>query len=142
MNPDEFFADIQRDSEARAANPLPFALDALEDLFAHRDDVDQGYQRFQRKLEVSYWWADDAVECLELVLADPPENLGKLVREQANVNVVRETENGLEVADDAGTEAWLRDEAVPRLRKQFDTYVADKTAEQLRARGDAPAPES
>ena len=60
------------------------------------------------------------------------------MREQANVNVVRETENGLEVADDAGTEAWLRDEAVPRLRKQFDTYVAEKTAEQLQARADTP----
>jgi hypothetical protein len=133
MTSGEFFEDIQRDSERRKADPLPFALEALEDLFANRDDVEQGFRRFQAKLEDFFWWADDAVQCLELVLANPPERLGRIVREQAGV-VIWLTDGALHQADEPQTEAWLRDECVPRLRSMFDSYVAEKTAEQLRAR--------
>ena len=34
MTSDDFFAEVQRDTERRKADPLPFALEALEDLFA------------------------------------------------------------------------------------------------------------
>ena len=135
MNHDDFFEEIQRDTARRKADPLPFALEALEDLFAHRGDVDGGFQRFQGKMEGFFWWADDAVQCLELVLADSPEDLGRLVREEAHVVVWVEADGSERPADDAETVAWLR-EAVPRLRSMFDAYVATKTAEQIRARED------
>jgi hypothetical protein len=136
MTTDDFFDDVQRDSERRKADPLPFALEALEDLFAHRDDVEEGFRRFQGKLEAFFWWADDAVQCLELVLADPPPDLGKVVREQAGV-VIWLTDGGLHQADAAQTETWLRETCVPRLRSMFDAYVAEQTAAQVRAREDA-----
>jgi hypothetical protein len=133
MTSDDFFDEIQRDTERRKADPLPFALEALEDLFGNRDDVEEGFRRYQMKLDSFFWWADDAVQCLELVLANPPENLGQLMREQANV-VIWITEGELRQADYAESEAWLREVCVPKLRSMFDTYVTTKTAEQLRER--------
>ena len=135
MNQDDFFEEIQRDTARRKANPLPFALEALEDLFAHRGDVGAGFQRFQDKMEAFFWWADDAVQCLELVLADPPEDLGRQVREEAHVVVWVDADGSERPADDAETVTWLR-EAVPRLRSMFDTYVAEQSAAQIRARQD------
>lgn len=136
MTTDDFFDQVQRDTEQRKANPLPFALEALEDLFGGRDDLEEGFRRYQSKLEAFFWWADDAVQCLELVLADPPPNLGQLMREQANV-VIWITDDGIRQADAAEREAWLRDTCVPRLRSMFDTYVKTKTEEQLRERDEA-----
>jgi hypothetical protein len=133
MNQDDIFDEIQRDTARRKADPLAFALEALEDLFAHRGDVGGGFQRFQDKMEGFFWWADDAVQCLELVLADPPEDLGRMVREQAHVVVWVEADGSERPADDAETATWLR-EAVPRLRSMFDTYVAEQSAKQIRAR--------
>ena len=132
---DDFFAEIQRDTARRKADPLPFALEALEDLFAHRDDVEDGFARFTRKMGEFFWWADDAVQCLELVVADPPEDLGRLVREEAHVVGGLQAGGGGHPADDAETVTWLR-ESVPRLRSMFDAYVAERSAEQIRARED------
>ena len=122
MTEGDFFDEIQRDTARRKADPVPFALEALEDLFAHEDDVEDGFRRFTRKMGEFFWWADDAVQCLELVLADPPPDLGALVRRRAGVVVWV----GGRPADDAETEAWLR-EAVPRLRSMFDAYVAERS---------------
>src|SRR4051812_2010844 len=80
-NDEAFWEDVGRDSEARLAEPLPFALEAIEDLFRHESDKERGFARWQRKLEQSIWWADDAIQCLEKVLAEPPAKLGDLVRE-------------------------------------------------------------
>lgn len=128
MTDGDFFDEIQRDTARRKADPLPFALEALEDLFAHRDDIEDGFGRFAHKMEEFFWWADDAVQCLELVLADPPADLGALVRRRAGVVVWVEDAGGGHPADDAATEAWLR-QAVPRLRSMFDAYVAERSSE-------------
>ncbi|MFL6278333.1 MAG: hypothetical protein ACJ74G_24375 [Blastocatellia bacterium] len=124
----DFWDEIVRDSEARLANPLPFALEALEDLFGHGDDKEQGFKRFQMKLESFLWWADDAVQCLEKVVADPPPHLGDLVRRQAGVVVWVPGSTGETIGNEAEHEAWLR-ATVARLRAMFDAYVAEKTAE-------------
>lgn len=124
----EFWDDVVRDSEERLANPLPFALEAIEDLFRHESDKDQGFRRFQMKLESFLWWADDAVQCLEKVLADPPAHLGDLVRHQAGVVIWVPGPTGEVIGDEAAHEAWLR-ATVARLRAMFDAYVAEKTAE-------------
>ena len=74
-NDDAFWEEVQRDTEARKAAPLAFAFEALEDLFRHEDDEERGHVRWQRKMEQAIWWADDAIQCLELVMASPPANL-------------------------------------------------------------------
>jgi hypothetical protein len=79
----DFWDDVVRKSAERKADPLPFALDALEDLFRHESDKEAGFRRFQDKMEGFLPWADDAVQCLELVLADPPPHLGDLLRNEA-----------------------------------------------------------
>jgi hypothetical protein len=121
----EFSDAVIRTSEQRKADPLPFALDALEDLFRYESDKEQGFARFQRKLEQFVPWADDAVQCLELVLKDPPPDLGRIVREQAGITIWVDTPEGERVGDDADTEAWLR-KTVPRLRQMLEDYVAER----------------
>jgi hypothetical protein len=116
-----------RTSAERKANPLPFALEALEDLFHYADDEEGGFGRFRSKLESGVPWSEDAVECLERVLADPPPDLGRLVREQAGVVVWTEGPHGDTRGDDAAHEAWLR-RAVPRLRAMLDRYIAEHAA--------------
>jgi len=72
---DDFWDDVQRDSDERLANPLPFALEALEALFRYESDKERGFARWQRKMEQGIWWADDAIQCLEKVLAAPPATM-------------------------------------------------------------------
>ena len=115
-----FWEDVGRRSEERLADPLTFSLKALRDLFRVADNDEQGLANYQDKLESFFWWADDAIQCLERVMADPPPDLGRLVREQAGVIVWRDGGP----ADDAGTEAWVR-EIVPQLRRMYDAYVAE-----------------
>lgn len=116
-----------RESAERKANPLPFALAALEDLFHWVDRTEEGFGRFQMKLSGGVPWCEDAVECLELVLADPPADLGRLVREQAGVVVWTKGPHGETRGDDAAHEQWLR-RAVPRLRAMLDHYIAEQAA--------------
>jgi hypothetical protein len=122
----ESFPDVVlRRSAERKADPLPFALDALEDLFGHEDDKEQGFRRFRQKLEQFVPWADDAVQCLELVLADPPEDLGRRVREAAGVVVWVQVPGGERPGDDAANVEWLQS-TVGRLRAMLDSYVAER----------------
>ena len=125
---DEFWDDVVRDSEERLANPLPFALEALEDLFSQESDKERGFQRFQLKLESFLWWADDAVQCLEKVLSDPPAHLGDLLRHQAGVVIWVQGPTSEAIGNEAAHEEWLR-ATVARLRAMFDAYVHEKTAE-------------
>ena len=122
----ESFPDlVLRRSAERKAEPLAFAMDALEDLFGHEDDKEQGFRRFRQKLEQFVPWADDAVQCLELVLADPPEDLGRRVRDAAGVVVWVQVPGGERAGDDAAHVEWLRS-TVARLRAILDEYVAGR----------------
>lgn len=126
-NDDEFWAEVQRDSDARLADPLPFALEALEDLFRHESDKERGFVRWRRKMDQAIWWADDAIQCLEKVLAAAPANLGDLIREHG-INIWVQ-HRGTEVLGDAQAHVdWLI-ATTRRLRDMFETYIATKTAE-------------
>ena len=122
---EEFPDAVIRRSAERKAEPLAFAMDALEDLFRYEDDKEQGFRRFRQKLEQFVPWADDAVQCLEAVLADPPEDLGRRVREAAGVVVWVQVEGGRRPGGDEANVAWLR-ETVARLRAMLDEYVAER----------------
>lgn len=124
-NDDAFWAEVARDSEARLADPLPFALDALDELFGV--DATQGFRRWRRKMDQGIWWADDAIQCIEKVLAAPPANLGELIRDRGiHAWVMR---NGSEELGDAQAHVdWLRDTAA-KLRADFEAFLAEKNAE-------------
>jgi len=132
---DEMWDDVVRESAQRLANPLDFAVEALRELFSQESNKEAGFRSFEEKLESFIWWADDAVQCLERVLADPPPDLGRIVRERAGVEVWVEDGGSERVGDDAAHERWLR-ETTGRLRAMFDEYVARKTAES--GSGSAP----
>lgn len=124
---DAFWDEIVQDSERRLAAPLGFALEALSDLFAEESDKERGFVRFERKLQGALWWADDAVQCLERVLAEPPSDLGRRIREDAGVRLWNRTPAATTPADDDAHVAWLR-AVVPRLRTRFDAFVAERLA--------------
>jgi hypothetical protein len=133
-NDEAFWEDVGRDSEARLAEPLPFALEAIEDLFRHESDKERGFGRWQRKLEQSIWWADDAIQCLEKVLAAPPANLGDVLREHG-INIWVQGKDGEVIGDAPAHVDWLRGTA-RHMREMFESYVASKSAE-LKAERDA-----
>jgi hypothetical protein len=124
----QFADDVLQRSAERKANPLPFAMDALGDLFSYVDDKEEGFRRFRRKLEQFFPWADDAIHALERVLADPPDELGDLVRNQAGVRVWVDTPDGPRSGDAAAHEAWMR-ETVPRMRAMVDAYIAERRSQ-------------
>jgi len=135
-NDDAFWAEVARDSEQRLADPLPFALEALEDLFGV--DMSQGFKRWRNKMGMAIWWADDAIQCIEKVLAAPPPNLGELIRDRA-IHVWVQGPDGEELGDPAAHVAWLRDTAV-QLRAAFEAFIVEKDAElaaERAASGDA-----
>lgn len=131
-NDDAFWEEVARDTEARLADPLPFALDALEELFRYEDDKERGYARWHAKMEQGIWWADDAIQCLEKVMAAPPADLGDLVREHG-INIWVQGPDGETIGDAQAHADWVR-ATTRRLRESFDAYVAAKTAEMKAAR--------
>ena len=131
-NDDAFWEEVSRDTEARKAAPLAFAFEALEDLFRYEDDKERGHVRWQRKMELAIWWADDAIQCLELVMAAPPPNLGELLREHG-ISIWVQGPDGETIGDAQAHAAWVCD-TTRRLRETFDAHVAARTAEQKAAR--------
>jgi hypothetical protein len=123
-NDESFWDEVQRDSDARRAAPLQFALDAIEDLFRHESDKERGFIRWQRKLEQSIWWADDALHCLENVIANSPLNLGEILREHG-INIWVQTPDGEAIGDSQAHVEWLRN-SVLRMRGLFEKHVAAK----------------
>jgi len=135
-NDDAFWAEVARDSEARRADPLPFALEALDDLFGV--DPSQGLRRWRSKMEMAIWWADDAIQCIEKVLAAPPANLGQLIRDRGIRTWVKRGDSE-ELGDAQAHVDWLRDMAV-QLRAAFEAFLVEKNAElaaERAARGEA-----
>lgn len=78
------------------------------------------------------WWADDAIQCLEKVLAAPPAQLGDLLREHG-INIWVQSSDGEVIGDAQAHVDWLRHTAV-RMREMFESYVASKSAEVTAAR--------
>ena len=126
-NDEAFWDEVSRDSERRRAQPLQFALEALEDLFRYETDKERGLVRWQLKIDHFLWWADDAIQCLEQVLAAPPQNLGELILDHG-IKIWIATADGETVGDPQAHVAWLRAKAL-RMREMFDGHVAAKTAE-------------
>lgn len=127
-NDDEFWDEVQRDSEARLADPLPFVIAVLEELFRYESDKERGLARWQRKMEGGIWWADDAIQCIEKVLANPPANLGDIIRNEAGVVIWVPGETGEVIGDAKAHVDWLESTA-RRMRAMFEDYVAQKRAE-------------
>lgn len=123
-NDEAFWDDVQRESDARRATPLPFAVEAVEDLFRHESDKERGFVRWQRKLEQSIWWADDAIYCLEHVIANAPPDLGETLREHG-INIWVQGPDGEMIGSPQDHVDWLRKSTL-RMREMFETYVATK----------------
>lgn len=121
---DDFWDEVLADSEARKADPLPFAAEVLERLFLHESDKERGFVRWDDAMQQGIWWADDALVCLQAVLTSPPAELGTWVREHAGILWQGETP-----ASPAAHVAWL-EAVVARLRSAFDAYVARARAER------------
>ena len=94
-----------------------------------QDDVEEGFERFERKLREFFWWADDAVQCLEVALADPPADLGALVRKAGVIVYVDADGGGEHRADDAETEAWLRRTVPPECLQALVEAMSSRSFE-------------
>jgi hypothetical protein len=62
-------------------NPNDFFEELLEKIWMNRDE-DQAFREWKRLCDQVYWYAEDAVGCLEHILANPPANLVELMQER------------------------------------------------------------
>ncbi|HEX3854879.1 MAG TPA: hypothetical protein VHW01_28150 [Polyangiaceae bacterium] len=70
---------VDEDSRARRADPMKFVCEVIEPL---RDSDVDGFLKIWRTKATCYrWYADDAMVCLERVLANPPSDLVEQMRQ-------------------------------------------------------------
>jgi hypothetical protein len=72
---DRLREQVRRTSRRGSPTRCPLRCRQLG-LFRHEDDLERGFQRFEMKMDQGIWWADDAVQCLEKVLANPLRTWG------------------------------------------------------------------
>ena len=88
--------DILNTSEKRRADPLPFFVQFLSDIW--KDNTPAEAESLWRiKAEHYPWYADDALFCVNAVLAEPPVDLVELMQRDGWLMLTHELEpDGIE----------------------------------------------
>ena len=98
---------VDEDARARRADPLKFLCEVIEPL---RDSDVDGFLKIWRTKATYYrWYADDAMYCLDRVLADPPADLIERIREGTGFVLNHVTPSAVTPYSHAEVVAWLRD---------------------------------
>ncbi|MCB0006159.1 MAG: hypothetical protein KDE04_06880 [Anaerolineales bacterium] len=125
---ENMLAQIRRESERRRADPVACFKQFLNDIWKDNQPEEALYL-WQLKVAHFPWYASDVLHCLDLVIADPPDNLGDILAEEGWIMLYHEMdENGEEQPyNQADYLAWLS-----QLRAQYgalyDEYPADEPA--------------
>jgi hypothetical protein len=111
---------IAEDSRARRAAPLEFVGEVLEVL---RDSDLEGFSTFWRSRVTAYrWYADDALECLDRVLAAPPPDLRERLQALTGFALNHAGPTQVTPYSHEDVVAWLRDLAA-RMRAVYDEVL-------------------
>jgi len=111
---------VDEDSRARRADPLAFVCEVVEPM---RDSEEEGFLKIWRTKATYYrWYADDAMYCIDRVLAAPPADLVERLRTGTGFS--------LHHTEPMNRDAYTHDEVVAWLRNLRDKMrvVYDETA--------------
>ena len=126
-------ADIRAESARRRAAPLSFFAQFLSDIWKGSTPEEADYS-WRVKVEHYPWYADDALYCLNAVLADPPDDLLDIMREHGWLSLEHEMDaQGVERPysfDDVVD--WLRDmrDRYRTVYEEFPTTVNESGEEE------------
>jgi hypothetical protein len=76
------YADAKR--QAHRADPQAFFIELLHTLWGDHEEA-QTLAEWRRLCTKVRWYAQDAVECLDHMLANPPPNLAELMQEEGSI---------------------------------------------------------
>ena len=108
---------LDDDARARRADPLKFVCEVIEPL---RDSEVEGFLKIWRTKATHYrWYADDAMYCLDRVVAEPPPDLIDRIREGTGFVLNHVTPDKVTPYTHAEVVAWLRDLAT-KMRAIYD----------------------
>ena len=108
---------LDDDARARRADPLKFVCEVIEPL---RDSEVEGFLKIWRTKATHYrWYADDAMYCLDRVIAEPPPDLIDRIREGTGFVLNHVTPAKVTPYTHAEVVAWLRDLAT-KMRAIYD----------------------
>jgi len=90
-NDPSFWQEVQAESESRRAHPRIFAAEALESIFADASD-EEALGAWRRRVARFPWWAEDALYCIDAVLAgdEPLDDLAAEARLPVRSQAVRD----------------------------------------------------
>ncbi|HVA88533.1 MAG TPA: hypothetical protein VNL71_01700 [Chloroflexota bacterium] len=113
-NDPSFWQEVQAESEARRAHPRVFAAEALESIFADAADQEEALGAWRRKVARFPWWAEDALYCIDAVLAgdEPLDDIAAEARLPVGSQAVRD---------------WLAARITP-LHVAFDEVVREQSS--------------
>lgn len=127
MDEDSLYLELEEavdaDSRERRAEPLKFVCEVLEPL---RDsELETLLKMFRIKATHYRWYADDALFCLQRVLAAPPANLRESIRQGTGFVLNHVTPTEITPYSQADMVAWLRD-IYDKLRVIYDETAPPK----------------
>jgi|GEM_PF-2865170 len=83
--PDAYTAGLR---QQHRDDPLEFFGKALREFFMNRDDH-QTIRAWTRMIHDNRWYTEDVIECMQTVLANPPDDLVMLIQENGWVMLPR-----------------------------------------------------
>ncbi|MGH2411367.1 MAG: hypothetical protein ACRDGS_13525, partial [Chloroflexota bacterium] len=119
-NDPSFWQEVQAESETRRAHPREFAAEALESIFADASD-EEALGAWRRKVAQFPWWAEDALYCIDAILAadEPLDTIAVEARLPVRSQTVRD---------------WLAARIQP-LHAAFDEVVREQSRKKDGGRG-------
>lgn len=98
---------IHAAARERRANPVQFFQQFLRDIWMD-NSPDEARAQWQVKVEQYPWYADDALACLDAVIANPPDNLAAILEEDGWISLYHETPDEVCAYDPQETLDWLK----------------------------------
>lgn len=126
FNTEEIEKRIETQSRERRADPLACLAEFLKTFWTDNTDKEVRLL-WQHRIRLAPWYAEDMLYCLDTVIANPPPELGKFVRERGGVYLYH-NDGSATLSNDAETLAWLR-QIAQEFRAILQADQAPKEAE-------------
>jgi hypothetical protein len=98
--------DIEAQSKTLRADPVACLAEFLKDFWTDNTD-EEARSVWRHRVRTTPWYASDVLYCLEAVIASPPPQLEKVVREQGGLYLYH-PDGTATLYSDAETLEWLK----------------------------------
>ena len=124
LSGENIYESIKTTSRQRRIAPLEFFKEFLSDIWMDNTE-EEAFQQWRVKVEHYPWYADDALYCLDAVIANPPDNLVEIMQQHGWIMLYHESEDSVEpYAFDEYLE-WLK-QMRDRFRAIYDSAPATR----------------